>query len=66
MKKISGALLYQLRIEKVFSTQKVMPFALPMKHAAGNVKYLFMEGIFLLTKQPSSLLPDNKVHMSLF
>ena len=42
MKVVSGALLYQLRIEKVFSTQKVKPFAVPMKYTAGNVKYRFM------------------------
>ena len=65
IKVISGPLLYQLRSEKVFSTQKVKPFSVSMKHTAENIKYLFMQGVFLFTKQPSSLLPDNKVHMSL-
>ena len=42
MKVKSGALLYQLRIEKVFSTQKVMSFAIPMKDTTGSVKHIFV------------------------
>ena len=42
MKVISGALVYQLRVEKVFSAQKVVSFTVPMKNATGDFKYLFM------------------------
>ena len=42
MKVISGALPYQIWIEKVFFVQKVMLFAVPMKYSSGDMKYFFM------------------------